>query len=52
MEEKRITDSNYRKKFSKGRLQPGKYKIGLQLRVYLNTEFEVKNSHSGTTTGS
>lgn len=49
---KRITDSNYRKKFSKGRLQPGKYKIGLQLRVYLNTEFEVKNSHSGTTTGS
>lgn len=45
-----ITDPNYRKKFSKGRLQPGKYKIGLQLRVYLNTEFEVRSSHSGKTT--
>lgn len=39
---KHITDANYRKQFSSGRLSPGKYKIGLQLEIYMNTEFEVK----------
>lgn len=39
---KRITDSNYRKQFSTGKLSPGKYKIGLQLEIYMNTEFLVK----------
>lgn len=38
----RITDVNYRKQFSSGRLSPGKYKIGLQLEIYMETEFEVK----------
>lgn len=38
----RITDVNYRKRFSSGRLSPGKYKIGLQLEIYMDTEFEVK----------
>lgn len=39
---KRITDPNYKKQFSTGKLSPGKYKIGLQLEIYMNTEFEVK----------
>lgn len=39
---KRITDINQRKHFSSGRLAPGKYKIGLQLEIYMETEFEVK----------
>lgn len=39
---KRITDPNYKKRFSAGKLSPGKYKIGLQLEIYMNTEFEVK----------
>lgn len=39
---KRITDPNYKKQFSAGKLSPGKYKIGLQLEIYMNTEFEVK----------
>lgn len=39
---KRITDVNHRKQFSSGRLAPGKYKIGLQLEIYMKTEFEVK----------
>lgn len=38
----RIADANYRKRFSSGRLSSGKYKIGLQLEIYMNTEFEVK----------
>lgn len=38
----RITDVNYRKQFSSGKLSPGKYKIGLQLEIYMETEFEVK----------
>ncbi len=38
----RITDPNYKKRFSTGKLSPGKYKIGLQLETYMNTEFEVK----------
>lgn len=38
----RIADPNHKKQFSAGRLSPGKYKIGLQLRIYMNTEFEVK----------
>ena len=38
----RITDPNYKKRFSSGRLSPGKYKIGLSLEIYMNTEFEVK----------
>lgn len=38
----RITDPNYKKQFSAGKLSPGKYKIGLQLEIYMNTEFEVK----------
>lgn len=38
----RITDPNYKKRFNCGKLSPGKYKIGLQLKIYMNTEFEVK----------
>lgn len=38
----RISDINYRKQFSSGKLASGKYKIGLQLKIYLNTEFVVK----------
>ena len=37
----KITDKDYRKQFSAGRLQAGNYKIGLQLEVYMDTEFEV-----------
>ena len=39
---KRITNPDYKKQFSSGKLSPGKYKIGLQLEIYMNTEFEVK----------
>lgn len=38
----RITDVNYKRAFSSGHLSPGKYKIGLQLEIYTDTEFEVK----------
>lgn len=38
----RITDKNYKKQFMAGKLLPGKYKIGLQLAIYMDTEFEVK----------
>lgn len=38
----KITDKNYKKRFAAGRLPNGNYKIGLQLEVYMNTEFEVK----------
>lgn len=38
----RITDPNYKKQFSAGKLSPGKYKIGLQLEIYMNTGFVVK----------
>lgn len=38
----RITDKNYKKQFMTGKLLPGKYKIGLQLEIYMDTEFEVK----------
>lgn len=38
----RITDKNYKKRFMSGKLLPGKYKIGLQLEIYMDTEFEVK----------
>lgn len=38
----RITDLNEKKRYSAGKLSPGKYKIGLQLEIYMNTEFEVK----------
>ena len=38
----KITDKNYKKQFMAGKLLPGKYKIGLQLEIYMDTEFEVK----------
>ena len=38
----RITDKNYKKQFQQGKLLPGKYKIGLQLEIYMDTIFEVK----------
>ena len=38
----RITDKNYKKQFMAGKLLPGKYKVGLQLEIYMDTEFEVK----------
>lgn len=38
----RINDVNYRRRFSSGKLASGKYKIGLQLEIYMDTEFEVK----------
>lgn len=38
----RITDPNYKKQFRSGILSPGKYKIGLQFEVYMETGFEVK----------
>ena len=38
----RITDKNHKKLFQSGKLPPGKYKIGLQLEIYMDTEFEVK----------
>lgn len=37
-----ITDKNHKKQFMAGRLLPEKYKIGLQLEIYMDTEFEVK----------
>lgn len=37
-----ITDPNYKRQFNTGRLFSGKYKIGLQLKIYMDTEFEVK----------
>lgn len=39
---KQITDANYKKQFQTGRLLPGKYKIGLQLEIYMDTEFKIK----------
>ena len=38
----RITNPNEKKRYSAGKLSPGKYKIGLQLEIYMDTEFEVK----------
>ena len=38
----RITDRNDKKRFQAGRLLSGKYRIGLQLEIYMDTEFEVK----------
>ena len=38
----RITDKNHKKQFQQGKLLPGKYKIGLQLEIYMDTIFEVK----------
>ena len=38
----RITDSYDKKRFGAGKLSPGTYKIGLQLEIYMNTEFDVK----------
>lgn len=38
----RITDPNDKERYSAGKLSSGKYKIGLQLEIYMNTEFEVK----------
>lgn len=39
----RIQNANYRAgEFKSGRLSPGKYKIGLQLEVYMNTTFKVR----------
>lgn len=39
---RRVAYARYKKQFGAGRLAPGKYKIGLQLEIYLDTEFEVK----------
>ena len=38
----RITDRNDKERFQAGRLLSGKYRIGLQLEIYMDTEFEVK----------
>lgn len=38
----RITEPDDQLRYSIGKLFPGKYKIGLQLEIYMNTEFEVK----------
>ena len=38
----RLSDPNEKERFKSGKLSPGKYKIGLQLEVYLTTDFEVK----------
>lgn len=38
----RITAPNDKERYSAGKLSSGKYKIGLQLEIYMNTEFEVK----------
>lgn len=38
----RNLNKNYKKRFMSGKLLPGKYKIGLQLEIYMDTEFEVK----------
>ena len=38
----RLSDPNEKERFKSGKLSPGKYKIGLQLEVYLTTEFEVR----------
>lgn len=38
----RITDKNNKEQFSAGKLLPGNYKIGLQLEIYMDTEFEVR----------
>lgn len=39
---RRISNPNERERYKAGKLSPGKYKIGLQLEVYMDTEFEVK----------
>lgn len=39
---KRITDPSDKMLYGAGKLSPDKYKIGLQLEIYMNTEFEVK----------
>lgn len=41
-ESSRISDPNRKERYKSGRLAPGKYKIGLQVEVYMDTEFEVK----------
>ena len=38
----RITDRNDKERFQAGRLLSGKYRIGLQIEIYMDTEFEVK----------
>lgn len=38
----RITNPRDKVRYRSGRLAPGKYKIGLQLEIFMNTEFEVK----------
>lgn len=38
----RISNPNEKEKYKSGKLLPGMYKIGLQLEVYMDTEFEVK----------
>ena len=37
----RISDVNYRERFKSGKLSPGLYKIGLQVKIYMNTQFDV-----------
>lgn len=37
-----VADNRFKSRFQTGRLLPGKYKIGLQLEVYMDTVFEVK----------
>lgn len=41
-ESSRISDPHRKEQYKSGRLAPGKYKIGLQVEVYMDTEFEVK----------
>ncbi len=38
----RITNPNDKRRYHAGKLFPRKYKIGLQLEIYMKTEFEVK----------
>lgn len=38
----RITNPNDKKLYGAGKLSPDKYKIELQLEIYMDTEFEVK----------
>lgn len=38
---KSLKDPNEKEKFKSGRLDPGKYKIGLQLEIFMSTEFRV-----------
>lgn len=48
---RRISDKRERERFKSGRLVDGKYKVGLQVEVYMTAEFDVKEQPSAIAEG-